>query len=219
MLGLGKKNKAKKGETPEVEAADADKPAAAPEGEGEAGVEGEAPKKKKGLPVMLIAAGLVVLLLGGGGGGAFYFLKVKPGAHAAAPKAKAKVKGKDEKKTAGKDGTPNPNGCTISQGPEGVTFCKLPDLLTNMATTDGRPHNLSLKITLELPDEATGDVINEQMPRLTDLMQTFLRELRPEDIDGSAGFFRLRQEIQSRVNKVIAPAKVNAVLIPEVLQT
>ena len=55
--------------------------------------------------------------------------------------------------------------------------------------------------------------------RLRDLLQTFLRELRPEDLNGSQGDFRLRQEIMQRVNLVIAPAKVEAVLIEEMLQT
>ncbi len=217
MLGLGKKKKAK-GDAPEAEAADAEKPAAAPEGEGGEG-EGEAPKKK-GLPIKLIAIAAVALLVLGGGGAAWFFLlKPKAGAATAAhPKAAEKGKKKEEK-TALKEGEVNPNGCTISEGPEGVVFCKIPDLMTNTQTTDGRPHNLSLKITFELPNEAAADAIGEQMPRLKDLMQSFLRELRPEDLNGSAGDYRLRQEIQHRVNLVIAPAKVNAVLIEEMLQT
>jgi flagellar FliL protein len=49
------------------------------------------------------------------------------------------------------------------------------------------------------------------------MFQTFLRELRPEDLSGSAGSYQLRMEIQRRVNLVIAPAKVNSVLIQEML--
>ena len=57
----------------------------------------------------------------------------------------------------------------------------------------------------------------DSMPRLQDMFQTFLRELRPEDLQGSQGSYQLRAEIQRRVNLVIAPAKVNAVLIEEML--
>ena len=57
------------------------------------------------------------------------------------------------------------------------------------------------------------------MPRVEDMLQTFLRELRPEDLSGSQGTFRLRQEIQRRVNLMIAPAKVNTVLFGDVLIT
>ena len=49
------------------------------------------------------------------------------------------------------------------------------------------------------------------------MFQSFLRELRPDDLAGSEGSYQLRQEIQRRVNLVIAPAKVNAVLIQEML--
>jgi flagellar FliL protein len=217
MLGLGKK-KGKKGGSPEAEGTEAEKLAAiAAEGESAAEAEGEV--KKKGLPIKLIAiAAVVLLVLAGGGGAAFVFMnKSKTGAHAPV-KAKAKAKAKDGKAEA-KAGEVNPHGCTMKDGPEGVSYCTLPAILTNTATTEGRPNNLKLQVTLELADPATGDVIGEQMPRLNDLLQTYLRELRPEDLSGSAGDFRLRQEIQHRVNLVIAPAKVNAVLIEEMLQS
>ena len=55
------------------------------------------------------------------------------------------------------------------------------------------------------------------MPRLQDMFQTFLRELRPEDLAGSEGTYQLRTELLRRVNLVIAPSKVNAVLIEEML--
>ena len=199
MLGFGKK-KAKKGEAASAEAAEAEKPAAT-EGEG---AETEAPKKK-GLPVKMIVmvAAALVVVGGGGGGAAFFFLNKSGGAEEQGGGHKP------AKKAAGHSGG----------GGESVHFCKLPAILTNTATVDGRPNNLKLQITLELGDEATSDVIGEQMPRLRDLLQTFLRELRPEDLNGSQGDFRLRQEIMQRVNLVIAPAKVEAVLIEEMLQT
>jgi flagellar FliL protein len=86
-----------------------------------------------------------------------------------------------------------------------------------MQTADGKPTFLKLKLTLELPDADTGDVLDQNMPRLQDMFQTFLRELRPEDLSGSQGSYQLRMELQRRVNLVIAPAKVNTVLIEEML--
>jgi flagellar FliL protein len=86
-----------------------------------------------------------------------------------------------------------------------------------MQTADGRPTFLKLKLTLELPDQATADTLDEDMPRLQDMFQTFLRELRPEDMAGSQGSYQLRMEIQRRVNLVIAPSKINTVLIEEML--
>ncbi len=88
-----------------------------------------------------------------------------------------------------------------------------------MQTADGKPSYLKLKLTLELPGQDTVDVIEPNRPRLQDMFQNFLRELRPEDLAGSQGSYQLRMEILRRVNLVIAPAKINSVLIEEMLIT
>jgi flagellar FliL protein len=98
-----------------------------------------------------------------------------------------------------------------------VVFYTLPDIVVNMQSADGKPSYLKLKLTLELPDQDTVDVIEPNRPRLQDMFQTFLRELRPEDLAGSQGSYQLRMEILRRVNLVIAPAKINSVLIEEML--
>ncbi len=108
-------------------------------------------------------------------------------------------------------------GPQIRQGPDGVLFYTLPDIVVNMQTADGRPTFLKLKLTLEMPDQDAVDALTPNMPRLQDMFQTFLRELRPEDLSGSQGSYQLRMEILRRVNLVIAPAKANAVLIEEML--
>ena len=47
------------------------------------------------------------------------------------------------------------------------------------------------------------------MPRLQDLFQTYLREMRPEELRGSAGTYRLREELIARANVAVAPARVD----------
>ena len=59
--------------------------------------------------------------------------------------------------------------------------------------------------------------IKPAMPRITDLFQTYLRELRSSDISGSAGLFRLKEEMLRRVNLAVAPAAVNTVLFREIV--
>lgn len=180
--------------------------------EGAEGGEGDGGKKK--LPLLIIIIVAAVLVVGGGGAAAYFlFLKPKPAAEGA---QHAKEKPKKEKKKEGGD-KPDPTLGTIKEGPDGVVFYTLPDVVVNMQTADGRPTFLKLKLTFELPSEDVAETIGPNMPRLQDMFQTFLRELRPEDLSGSQGSFRLRQEIQRRVNLVIAPAKVNAVLIEEML--
>jgi flagellar FliL protein len=192
-----------------------------PEGEapeGAEGVEGEAPAKKKlPLKMLLIAGAAALVVLGGGGTAAFVFLKPKPDeAHAEKGKEKKKDKKKEEKgKGKGKEG--EKGAAVVREGPDGVVFYTMPDVVVNMQTADGRPTFLKLKLTLELPDESAVEELDPNMPRLQDMFQTFLRELRPEDLSGSQGSYQLRMEILRRVNLVIAPSKANAVLIEEML--
>ena len=105
----------------------------------------------------------------------------------------------------------------MQDGPDGVVFYTPPDIVVNMQTPDGKPTFLKLKLTFELPDHNTADTLDAEMPRLQDVFQTFLRELRPEDLSGSEGTLRLRTELQRRVDLVIAPSKVGGVLIEEML--
>jgi flagellar FliL protein len=187
--------------------------------------EGHPPQKKPPLMIIIIAAVVGVLVLGGGGTAAFLMLKKPAAPVSAEAKAKAekaakakKEKPKDEKKEGGdKKGAPDPNAPVIKDGPDGVVFYTLPDVVVNMQTADGHPSFLKLKLTLELPDHDTADVLTPNMPRLQDMFQVFLRELRPEDLAGSQGGYALRMEILRRVNLVIAPQKANAVLIEEML--
>ncbi len=214
MFGKGKKKK--KGDAPEAEEAEGAPPAA----ETAEGADGEAPAKKKmsGKTLVLFIILPAVLVLGGGGTAAFLLLS-KPGEqHASAESGgheKAKGGGHGEGGEAG-EAVPGPNGTTISYG-ENVVFVQLPEMLVNITGPDGRPAYLKLKLTLEVPDEATVATLGEHIPRISDQFNGFLRELRTDDLAGSAGAYRLRLELLRRANLVIAPAQVNAVLIEEML--
>ena len=196
---------------------DAPEDAEKPEGE-----EGEGGGKKKPPLMILIAAGVGALVIIGGGATAAILLMGgnkteahgKDGKEAKAEKGKKDEK-KDEKKGGkdAKDKGPNP----ISQGPDGMVYYTIPDLVANIQSADGRPSYLKVKLALELKDESVAESIEPNMPRLTDMLQTFMRELRPEDLAGSQGNYELRLEFQRRIDLVIAPAKVNSVLIEEML--
>ena len=206
---MAKKEKAKKGK--EAEATEA------PEGEEAVdGAEGEAASGKKKLPLkMLIIVGAATLVvLGGGGGAAFFLLKPKPDAEHA---EKGHEKEKKEKKKEKKGEEKGESAAMVREGPDGIVYYTLPEVVVNMQTADGRPTFLKLKLTLELPDEGAVEELEPNMPRMQDMFQSFLRELRPEDLSGSQGSYQLRMEILRRVNLVIAPSKANAVLIEEML--
>lgn len=162
---------------------------AAPEAEG---AEGAAPAKKGFLSkkLIIIVAG-VLLLAGGGGGGYFFFLGKKP---------------HEEKPVV-----------AVVKPP---TFLDMPELLVNLTSAGGnanRSQYLKAKIVLEVADQKIADDIKPVLPRVTDTFQTYLREMRSTDLEGSAGLYRLREELTRRVNLAVAPAKINAVLFKEIV--
>ena len=187
-------------------------------------VDGDAPPAKKKLPLLFIIAPVALLVLGGGGAAAFVMMQPKPAAAEgdahAAPEAKGGGHGekkKDDGHGKGGEAAADPTLGKISEGPDGVTFFTLPDMLVNIQSPDGRPTFLKLSLTLEMKDADLAYALQGQMPRMQDMFQGFLRELRPEDLSGSAGTYQLRTEILRRVNLIAAPAKVDAVLIEEML--
>jgi flagellar protein FliL len=156
------------------------------------GEEGKAaPKRKLPLKLILMTVGGLVGLGAIGGGGYFFFAGGHEKAEAAAPAAGPQIKP--------------------------VVFLDMPDVLVNLSSTGGseRTQYLKVKVTLELPNEAMSAQI--QPVRLMDAFQTYLRELRPSDLDGSAGLYRLKEELTRRVNAAIAPSRINAVLFKEIV--
>ncbi|MEO1066416.1 MAG: flagellar basal body-associated FliL family protein, partial [Pseudomonadota bacterium] len=43
------------------------------------------------------------------------------------------------------------------------------------------------------------------------------RELRTTDIEGSAGMFRLKEELQRRINVAVYPVEVRKILFEEII--
>ena len=102
--------------------------------------------------------------------------------------------------------------------PKPPSFVEVPDMLVNLAGAPGeRVQYLKVKLVLEVKEEKQIEAIKPTMPRVTDIFQTYLRELRPSDLNGSAGLFRLKEELTRRVNLAVAPIQVSAVLFKEIV--
>jgi flagellar FliL protein len=98
-----------------------------------------------------------------------------------------------------------------------VFYYDLPEMVVNLASTHERPQFLRLRVTLEIDDEAVIQSLQPVLPRVIDTFQVHLRELRAIDLDGSVGMYRLREELNRRINHAIAPAQVRAVLFREIV--
>ena len=102
--------------------------------------------------------------------------------------------------------------------PKPPVFLDVPEVLVNLTGAPGeRVQYLKVKVVLEVKDQPLIETIKPTMPRMMDLFQTYMRELRPGDLNGSIGLFRLKEELTRRVNAAISPAQVNAVLFKEVV--
>jgi flagellar FliL protein len=100
---------------------------------------------------------------------------------------------------------------------KGAVFHDLPEMLVNLNTAGRRTTFLKITVSLELEKPEDVARIREVMPRILDNFQVYLRELRLDDLRGSAGMYRLREELLARVNAAAAPAKVRDVLFKEML--
>lgn len=109
-------------------------------------------------------------------------------------------------------------GSGHGEGPHPV-FVEVPDILVNIAVTDNKPGFLKLSVSLELEgaEEEAKAAIEPVMPRVVDQLQTYLRELRVEDLTGSAAVFRLKEEILRRINLAVEPIRVKDVLFREMI--
>lgn len=178
--------------------------------EGEAGGDENGlnpPKKSKKMLLIGIAAG--VLLLGGGGAGLF-FSGILGGDKTAKP----------ETTTAATAATETAAPAEEKAGGEGLgkpVFFSLGDILVNLVGDGKRPNFLKIKVSLELASEKDQKDLEQLKPRIIDNFQVYLRELRVEDLRGSAGLYRLREELLLRVTEAVKPIRVKDVLFEEIL--
>jgi flagellar FliL protein len=151
------------------------------------GAEAAAAPKKSKKKLIIMAA--AVLLLAGGGATWFFFFR----GHGEEMHAEAAA-------------------------PKAPIFLDVPEILVNLVGAPGeRIQYLKMKVVLEVKEEKQVETIKPTMPRVSDIFQTYMRELRPADLSGSAGLFRLKEELTRRVNVAVAPSQVNAVLFKEIV--
>jgi flagellar FliL protein len=156
---------------------------------------GEAPAKKKS-PLVLILAVVVVLVAIGAG---LWFTGILP-----------KLLGMGPKVVAGKT-------AHDPALPDSPTYLDVPEIITNLNVPGRRQSYLKLHAKLELGSAADVAGATAAMPRIVDLFQTYLRDMRPEELRGSEGSYRLREELVGRAMVAAAPAQVRNVLFEEMI--
>jgi len=152
--------------------------------------DGEAAAKvKKKPPIMLIAGALAFLVLGGGAAAYFFFF--------AASKESA-------------------DAVRLAEMHDTFIF-NLPTMTVNLKSEGAGEAFMKLTIALEVADEKMMEEIQPRMAKVVDAFQVYLRELRKSDLEGSAGIYRLKEELRRRVNVAIFPAQIDSILFKEIL--
>jgi flagellar FliL protein len=161
----------------------------------DSGDTGEVPAKKSGGKKKLILLAVPLLLIGTGAG--LWFSGILPGLLGMHHQEKP------ADQEAAKSSVP--------------IFVDLPDMIANLAGSGTKPAYIKLQARLEIARQEDADKVKQAMPRLQDMFQTYLREMRPEEMRGSAGIYRLREELLGRANVALAPVRVNDVLFTQLL--
>lgn len=193
-----------------------------------AGGEEAAPKRKMSgkklvlfiiLPLVLIVGGTATLLFSGVLGGS-------SAAHAETAEAEGEHGSGEhggEAATAaptaehGGEAAAEGHGEGGAAGGPGGQFVELPDMLVNLNTAGGRSAVMKVALSVELAKTEDKPALEAAMPRVQDQFQSFLRQLRRDDLQGSAGMYRLKEELRARVDLAASPVKVRDVLIREMI--
>ena len=152
----------------------------------------EAPKKSGKKKLIMMAIPVVLLLVGAG----LWFTGILP--HMLGMEKKEELADKEPAK------------------PVPPSYVDLPEMIANLNGVH-KPSYVKLDARVEVPKPEDVEKVKAAMPRLQDLFQTYLREMRPEELRGSAGTYRLREELLVRANTAVAPAKVSDVLFTQLL--
>jgi flagellar protein FliL len=152
----------------------------------------EAPPKKGGRKkLILIAAPILLLLLVGAG---LWFTGILPN-----------LLGMKKEEHAQKEAKAGP-----------LTYVELPEMVANLNGAR-KPAYIKVVVRLEVPKPEDVEKVKAATPRLHDLFQTYMREMRPEELRGSAGTYRMREELIARANVAVAPGVVTDVLFTQML--
>lgn len=168
----------------------------------EAEVQDGAAPAKKGIPKLFIIIGAAVVVVLLGGAGLFFFMSSS---------APAPAEGEHAAEAAAGDG----HGGTVEAA---HTFIfNLPPMLVNLNNEADGQAFMKLSVALEVANEEMMLEIQPRMAKVVDAFQVYLRELRKSDLEGSAGVYRLKEELLRRVNVAIYPSRVESVLFKEIL--
>lgn len=155
----------------------------------------DVPEPKKSGKKMLVIGGAAVLALLAGGGGAWWFMR------------------------GGDEGGAEHEASAEAGSSEGdkSSYIEVPPMIVNLRGSDSQARFLKLRFIIVAADGKT-DKVKDKLPAVLDALQPFLRELRPDDLNGSAAVFRIKEEMMTRATQALGAGMVKDVLIQDLVQ-
>ncbi len=98
------------------------------------------------------------------------------------------------------------------------TYVDVPEIMVNIRATDDSLRFLKVRLVIEAATPDAALAIKARLPGVMDGFHAFLRELRPQDLAGASGTYRIKEELLIRVNQAAAPARASDVLVQEMIQ-
>lgn len=157
--------------------------------------EGLEERKPSKLPLII---GVVLALAGGGGG----FFAVQSGLLGGGS-------GKDHGAEAAKSGEDHVETAPLPD----VAFIEVPQVTVSLGPGAQASH-LRFRASLEVPDQYASEV-EGILPRVQDVLNSYLRALEPEDFEAQGALVRLRGQMLRRVKLVAGEGRVRDLLVLE----
>ncbi|MEM9968410.1 MAG: flagellar basal body-associated FliL family protein [Pseudomonadota bacterium] len=152
-------------------------------------LEEDEPKKASKLPLVI---GLLLAIVGGGGG--FY----------------ATWSGMILGESTAQE--PDKQDDALPKEPE-VAYVQIDPLVISLRPPATAKH-LRFRANLEIVPEAQAE-IEKLLPRVTDVLNSYLRALEPADLEDPSALTRMRAQMLRRVQVVVGRDKINDLLIME----
>lgn len=92
----------------------------------------------------------------------------------------------------------------------------IPSIVSNLDNGDGRPVYVKLTAKVEISGARDEASLQNMIPRVQDIFQTYLHETRPQDIRGD-GIYRLREAMIRRLRAELTPLQVTNLYLVEFL--
>ncbi len=86
-------------------------------------------------------------------------------------------------------------------------------MLISLKAKGRKPSFLKLEITLEMAEAFDPELVRKKIPRVMNAFQAQLQNVEARHLRGAEGMYVLKEDLLRRTNMILAPIRVNAILV------